>query len=285
MKLKGKNILITGAGRGLGLELANRCWEEGANLFLHLGRELDQSWAGFDEKEGQKQVSSYGNLCISDSPELIRELYNREFGEINGLVNNAAMQGDIGKFFFNWNSPTWKEVMQTNFFTPMELIGQFSQNFLMTEGRGKIVNLSGGGATSCRPNYAAYATSKAALNKLGETLAKEFTGKIDINSVAPGIMYTGMAKEALVAGRDKVGDDSYFDICSKVNDMEDGENHSAVESSFTDAVDLIVFLLSEESDGITGKIISAIWDEWKEFPNHVSQLQNSNAYTMRRVVN
>jgi 3-oxoacyl-[acyl-carrier protein] reductase len=79
----------------------------------------------------------------------------------------------------------------------------------------------------------------------------------------------------VLAHKDSVDDNHYQ---SMLRFKESGKD------SFKEAVELILFLASEESNGITGKLISAKWDNWKEFPKHIRELEGSQVYTLRRIV-
>jgi 3-oxoacyl-[acyl-carrier protein] reductase len=125
------------------------------------------------------------------------------------------------------------------------------------------------------PRLSAYAVSKAAIVRYAETLAEEVRGTgIDVNSIAPGALNTRMLEEILAAGPDKVGKDFYE------RSMRQKETGGA---GLVKGADLALFLASPESDGITAKLISAVWDSWREWPNHLDQLSKSDAYTLRRI--
>ena len=140
---------------------------------------------------------------------------------------------------------------------------------------GKIVNLSGGGATAPMPRLSAYAASKAAVVRFTETLAVECAdSRIDVNSVAPGALNTRMLEDIIAAGPDRVGDGYYH---RAMQQKEDGG------ASLERAAELCVFLLSAESDGISGRLISAVWDPWELLPRHRRELSESDVYTLRRI--
>ena len=141
---------------------------------------------------------------------------------------------------------------------------------------GKVIQLSGGGATSPLPFISAYAASKAGIVRFMETLAEEVReDNIDINSIAPGALNTRLLDEVLEAGPDTVGR-TFYDRAIKQK-----ENGGA---PLEKAAELSVFLASSASDGITGKLISAIWDPWQDFPEHLQTLTESDIYTLRRIV-
>ena len=142
--------------------------------------------------------------------------------------------------------------------------------------KGKIIQLSGGGAASPLPLISSYAVSKAAIVRFVENLSEEVKNyNIDINAIAPGPLNTGMLKEVLKAGPQKVGKEFYK---KSLKQKETGG------TPFSKVCELILFLGSKYSDGIRGKLISALWDDWKNWVNYKQLLQNSDAYTLRRIV-
>jgi 3-oxoacyl-[acyl-carrier protein] reductase len=141
---------------------------------------------------------------------------------------------------------------------------------------GKVIQLSGGGATNPLPKISAYAVSKAAIVRFAETLAEEVRGSgIDVNAIAPGALNTRMLEEVLIAGPEMVGKEFYE---RSLKQQESGG------ASIERAAELALFLASSLSDGITGKLISAAWDNWEEWPKHLSELNKSDVYTLRRIV-
>jgi 3-oxoacyl-[acyl-carrier protein] reductase len=143
-------------------------------------------------------------------------------------------------------------------------------------GGGKIINLSGGGATTPRPFFSAYAVAKTGLVRFTEIIAKEVKEfKIEVNSIAPGILHTDMMQGIFHAGEKMAGQKEYSQA-QKVMQGEGNDPRTAAE--------LCVFLVSPSSDGITGRLISAIWDPWEDLPLHLDDLRNSDIYTLRRIV-
>ena len=142
-------------------------------------------------------------------------------------------------------------------------------------GRGKIIVLSGGGATNPLPNISAYAASKAAVVRLVETLAEELkTFHVDVNAIAPGALATRLVDEVLAAGPEKVGAAFY-----EKNKQWKEKGATPLELGAR----LAVYLASSQSDGITGKLISAQWDPWEKLHEFKNDL-NGDIYTLRRIV-
>ena len=142
--------------------------------------------------------------------------------------------------------------------------------------RGKILILSGGGATKPMPFFSAYAASKAGVVRFGETLAEELKPRgIDVNMIAPGALNTKMLNEVLDAGPAGVGE-AYYRAALK--QRETGG------ASMDRAAGLCVNLASRECDGITGRLISAPWDPWERLTEYREELAGSDIYTLRRIV-
>ncbi|HEY8241532.1 MAG TPA: SDR family oxidoreductase, partial [Kiritimatiellia bacterium] len=141
---------------------------------------------------------------------------------------------------------------------------------------GKIVNISGGGATKPLPQLSSYAASKAGVVRFTETLAvetKEFG--IDVNALAPGILHTKLVDDFMEVGEQQLGK-SYFEEVRR----QKGDRQPA----FDLATSLCVYLASAESDGVTGKLISAQWDPWESLQRHKEELSKTDIYTLRRIV-
>jgi NAD(P)-dependent dehydrogenase (short-subunit alcohol dehydrogenase family) len=142
-------------------------------------------------------------------------------------------------------------------------------------GRGKVVILSGGGATNPLPNISAYAASKAAVVRLMETMAEELRAShVDVNAIAPGALATRLVDEVLAAGPERVGQSFY----------EKNQQWKATGGTpMKLGAGLAAYLASEQSNGITGKLLSAQWDPWDRLHEFRNDL-NGDIYTLRRIV-
>ena len=126
--------------------------------------------------------------------------------------------------------------------------------------RGKIVILSGGGATSPLPGISAYAVSKAAIVRFVETLALETREwNIDVNAIAPGALMTRLTDELIAAGPGRVG-------AALMRAWSSSSRRAARRSRLGAA--LCGYLASAESDGLTGRLIAAPWDPWPFSSEH-----------------
>src|SRR5262249_40578419 len=134
----------------------------------------------------------------------------------------------------------------------------------------------GGGATKPMPYMSAYAASKAALIRFGETLAEELKGAgIDVNAIAPGALNTRLMEEVIEAGPDRVGRTFYEQTLKQ---KETGG------TPLEKGAALCAFLASSQSDGITGRLLSALWDPWEDPVRLREVLSVTDMYTLRRIV-
>lgn len=275
--LVNKTAIITGANQGLGFEIARRYVAAGAHLMLcaRNGILLEDARNELAKQAalGQKIICRVADVSNESD---VDEVVNQTIEEIGGchiLVNNAGVYGPKGEIeAVDWRE--WMRAMEINVYGSV-LMSRAVLPYFKKQGYGKVIQLSGGGATSPMPRISAYAVSKAAIVRYAETLAEEVRGTgIDVNAIAPGALNTRMLDEILEAGPEKVGKAFYE---RSVQQKEMGG------AGLSKGADLALFLASSESDGITGKLISAVWDNWKEWPKHLEELSTSDAYTLRRI--
>jgi 3-oxoacyl-[acyl-carrier protein] reductase len=190
------------------------------------------------------------------------------------LVNNAAIIGPIGKVWeTDWDQ--WNTAIRVNLLAPVELC-RLVVPWMAVNGGGSIINVSGGGATGPRPYFTAYGTAKAALVRFSETLARETSElRIRVNAVAPGAMATEMAEAVLRAGPERAGAEEFSRA------QRQTEAGATVPEN---AAELVAFLASSAAERVTGRLISAVWDPWRTLSNHVAELEESDIYTLRRIV-
>ncbi|MEO7208688.1 MAG: SDR family oxidoreductase [Steroidobacteraceae bacterium] len=276
--LENRFAIITGASVGLGFEIAKKYLEAGASLMicardemlLHRAAQLLRTLAG----TGQSVCALPADISRLEDVTALIESALREFGRLDVLVNNAGIVGPSGAIDdIDWEE--WVRAIQINLLGSVLLSRAILPHFKKVA-RGKIIQLSGGGATNPLPGLSAYATSKAAVIRFMETLAEETRANhIDVNAIAPGALNTRMLDEFLAAGPERIG--RAFYERSLQQKREGG-------APLAKAADLAVFLGSSVSDGITGKLISAVWDPWESLPNHLDDLNGTDVYALRRIV-
>jgi NAD(P)-dependent dehydrogenase (short-subunit alcohol dehydrogenase family) len=277
MKLKNLNALLTGGSQGLGKVIAGHFLREGANVILcaRYEKELSATRVELAAKFPAQKVLT--KTCDVAHEAQVNDLITfaiRELGSLQALVLNAGVYGPKG--------PTesvpleeWRRAIEINLFGVLLPCRAVIPHFKKA-GHGKIVVLSGGGATNPMPNISAYAASKAAVVRLMETLAEELKEfHVDVNAIAPGALATRLVDEVIAAGPEKVGA-AFFEKNKK------WKENGAVPMEL--GANLAVYLASTESDGITGKLISAQWDPWKDLQKHREDLAKTDIYCLRRIV-
>jgi NAD(P)-dependent dehydrogenase (short-subunit alcohol dehydrogenase family) len=207
----------------------------------------------------------------------VTELVERtlaELGRLDILVNNAGVTGPAGPVeSVDWSE--WLRTLEINLLGAVLLCRQVLPHF-KARGYGKIVQLSGGGATNPLPMLSAYAASKAAVIRFMETLAQETRQYgIDVNAIAPGALNTRMLEDFIAAGAERIGQAFHERSLQQKKDGGVPLEKGAA---------LAVFLGSAASDGITGKLLSAVWDPWQSLPARIEDLRTTDVYTLRRIV-
>lgn len=276
--LEGRNAIITGANQGLGYAIADAYVRAGASLLIcargsaSLGEACEKLLA--HSGPHQKVVAQAADVSKPADAERLVETALESFPALHVLVNNAGVYGPMGPIEeVDWNS--WIKAIEINLLGSVLMCRAVLPHF-KSRGYGKIIQLSGGGATNPLPYISAYAASKAAIVRFAETLAEEVRkDHIDVNIIAPGALNTRLLDEVLAAGPDKVGKDFYD---RSIKQKAEGG------TPFERGVKLAIFLGSQASDGITGKLISAVWDPWQTLPEHLEDLRKTDIYTLRRIV-
>ena len=277
MKLAGRFAIVSGASMGLGAEIAERFVAAGAAVMLCARNKSEL------EAQCMRMASRYPNARIESQVADVADerqvdgLFDetmRSFGTLDILVNNAGVYGPMGAIDeIDWSD--WVKAITVNLMGTVYCSRKAVQ-LLRKKRYGKIINLSGGGATNPLPGISAYAASKAAVVRFTETLALEVKSDgIDVNAVAPGALATRLTDQLLAAGPDKVGAALYGRM--KSLKVEGGTPLSI-------GADLCVYLASADSDGLTGRLIAGQWDPWPFSEDVKQKIADSDIYTLRRIV-
>jgi len=238
--LSGKNALVTGSSRGLGLALARALAAQGARVILNgTKRELvDQRVQEF-EKEGLKAAGSAFDVTNEEAVQAgLAEIKGR-VGPIDILVNNAGMQrrGPLHET----KREDWDAILQLNL-TGAWLMAKHAVRDMMERRQGKIVNICSLMTFSGRPGTGPYAASKGGLGMLTKAMTVDWAQyNIQINGIAPGYFITDMTRP--------LADDPQFDAWVKMRTP--AKRWGRVE----ELGGLLVFLASPASDFVTGQII------------------------------
>jgi NAD(P)-dependent dehydrogenase (short-subunit alcohol dehydrogenase family) len=276
--LSGVRALITGASQGFGVAVAEQFVRDGARVFLcaRNGDAVREVAHRLNQQAGKPDAALFDRADVSRAGDVdaLVATATRAMGGLDALVCNAGVYGPKGAIQdVDWRE--WVEALEINLYGTI-LCCRAVLPQMLNRRHGKIILLSGGGATKPMPNLSAYATSKAAVVRFGETLAEEVKSHgIDVNAVAPGALNTRLLDEVLAAGPEKVGEAFY--TASMKQKASGG-------TPLTRGAELCAFLASKASDGITGRLISAVWDPWQDLPEHLEELRSSDIYTLRRIV-
>ena len=272
--LKDRVALVTGGSRGIGKAIVERLLREGARVAF-CGRDREALAVSRAELSviGPEVLALQADVTNErDVRELIGATLDR-FAGLDILVNNAGVYGPIGPAWEN-DPAEWRETIMTNL-VGVFLVCRAVVPALIRAGRGKIINISGGGAATPFPRFSAYAVSKAALVRFTETLALELKeNNIQVNAVAPGFVVTRFHEQTLQAG-ERAG----ADFLKKTQEqIAQGGVDSAIPAG------LVAYLASDRADRITGKFFSSVWDDWSSFEAHLHEIEGTDVYTLRRIV-
>jgi NAD(P)-dependent dehydrogenase (short-subunit alcohol dehydrogenase family) len=276
--LRGRAALITGASQGLGAAIARAFVEAGASVFL-CARDADRLDRTRSELArlagpGATIAAMPADVSRPDRAEAVVQEALTALGGLQILVNNAGVYGPMGRIeAVDWAA--WVRAIEINLYGSV-LPARAVLPHLRSQRYGKIIQLSGGGATNPLPRLTAYAASKAAVVRFAESLALEVRDDgIDVNAIAPGALNTRMMDELIAAGPEAVGAALHARM---VKTRETGG------TPLEKGAELAVFLASAASDGITGRLLSAVWDPWRSLPTRRQDLDSTDVYTLRRIV-
>ncbi len=268
MELANRVCLIVGASGTIGRAISRRFHEEGALLALtYYSCKQPLGSDGFHEQAFQLPLDVRQRKDVGAA---VQQVLDR-FGAIHVLVNCTGILGPIGPTA-KISEKDWASTIETN------LLGSFYLTrsvlpVMLAQSGGKIIHFSGGGAAYARPYYTAYGVSKAALVRFTESVAEEVKeSRIDINAIAPGPVNSRMW--------DQVRALEHPDRRT-MEELRNMEETGGVPPQR--CAELAVFLASERSNGLSGRLISAVWDNWSSLEQRIPEIMRSEAGTLRRV--
>lgn len=263
------NLLLTGSSSGIGRALAEHLLTRGHQVW-GLARSDQADFAA------QHAGFRFSRADVADWPQVERAVAAcaAAWPHLDGVITCAGVQGELGPAL-TVDPVKWSATVRANLDGTYYAI-RAAAPLLARARRAKIVCLSGGGATKARANFSAYGAAKTAIVRLVENIAEENRGRpLDINAIAPGAINTRLTEEVLRLGPAVVGQAEY-----------DGalKQKAGGGGSLAKALGLVEFLLSEKSDGITGRLLAAPWDPWPGLDQHAAALAASDIYTLRRIL-
>ena len=274
------NVVLTGSSTGIGRAIAERLLARGDQVW-GIARSNQSDFAA--RHAGRFRFSRSDVAQWSDVERAAAEV-SAGWTHVDALITAAGIQGEIGRAL-TANPTRWSDTVRANLDGTFFSIRAFAAALSRAPRRAKIICFSGGGATKPRARFSAYGVSKTAVVRLVETVAEEERGqKLDINAIAPGAINTRLTDEVLGLGPEIVGE-AEFAAAQKVKvstaSTPASDDAGAVLAK---ALGLIEWLLSEASDGVTGRLLAAPWDPWATLGQHVAELAKSDIYTLRRIV-
>jgi len=277
MTLANRTAIITGASQGLGVAIAEHFLAEGANVVLcaRSADELEAQRQRLAAIHGAERVLAMpADISVRGEVDALFEATQSRYGRLDILVCNAGIHGPMGSIdAIDWDA--WVQAIAINL-TGTVYCARKAVAAFKPQRYGKILMLSGGGATSPLPGISAYAASKAAIVRFAETLALEVREwNIDVHAIAPGAMVTRLTDETIDAGPARAGAALHARM---VKLKQEGG------SPLAHAADLCGYLASAESDGLTGRLISAPWDPWPFSLTQRQEIAESDIYALRRIV-
>ncbi|MBI2913615.1 MAG: SDR family oxidoreductase [Chloroflexi bacterium] len=271
--LQDRAAIITGGSQGIGKAIARAFLAEGCGCLL-VARTHSALEATAQELSaiGPPVIAFAADVGAPDEVSAAVRRARSDLGGVDILVNCAGVYGPIGPGA-DVDPYAWWGALRVNLFGTF-LCTRAVLPHMLRRGRGKVINLAGGGASTPFPRFSAYAASKAAVVRLTETLAVELSGSgVDVNAIAPGPVNTRLLDQALAAGQ-AAGEEFL-----RRSQRQKAEGGTSPER----AAELAVFLASPRSDGLSGRLISAVWDDWPQMAPRIPEIMASEQYTLRRV--
>ena len=269
--LDGRRVAVTGASRGIGAACCAELAAQGATVVL-IARDSAALGAVAQRLAGGPHI-----VAAFDVSDEAAWLAHRDrlapTGHLDGIVTAAGVLTPIGPLG-SYDIAGFRRTLEINVVGTLLAISTNLES--LRRATGAVVTFSGGGATGPFPHFDAYAASKAAVVRLTENLAVALapTG-IRCNAVAPGFVVSDMHNETLAAGPERVGA-PYYERTRHAVEHGGGDSPQL-------AAELTAFLLSPESAGITGKLVSARWDPWRTAAFRDRLRREPDLATLRRI--
>lgn len=262
--------MVTGAGRGIGKRLAIGFSAAGAKVGLLARTEAELDLAKLEiEQAAGTAIKIRADVRQLEEMTWAVDRMRAAFGGVDVVVAAAGVTGPIGPLLCT-KPKAWNEAVETNLMGVVNSCRAALPE--MIERRwGKLILIAGAGAAILRPNFSAYAASKAALVRFTECLAAEVLDhNVQVNALDPGGAYTNETDEILRAGEDRAG-------AREVEEAERIRITGGVQPE--KQIQLALFLATEQSNHISGKLVYAT-DDWKRF---AQESMRPEAYTLRRI--
>jgi 3-hydroxybutyrate dehydrogenase len=252
--LEGRRIVVTGASRGIGRTIAHEVARRGAKVALLARNEADLA-AVASEIESETGRSAVAVRCdITDANEVKAALQRAlsAMGGVDGLVNNAGVQGSFATFA-DTSPDEFRRVVEVNLFGAIEVVRAVLPA-LLAGGTGSIVNIASMAGKMGVPAWSAYCSAKHGLLGFTKTLALEVaTSGVTCNAVCPGFVRTDMMSDATLQTWGETLGLSRREIVKEVIVKRTPQARFVEAQSIAAAT---VFLLSSAAADITGQSLN-----------------------------
>jgi 3-oxoacyl-[acyl-carrier protein] reductase len=281
MTLTGRVCVVSGGSRGLGRSIADLLAGQGAALAVCARgeRELQAAAEELRREHGREVFAAALDVRDERAVADFARATEQELGAAYALVNNAAVLGPVGAID-EIDLGEWARALEVNVVGVLNMCAAFAPH-MARAGGGAIVNLAGGGigGPGVPDRIGAYTTAKAGVVMLTETLARELLPlAVRVNAIAPGPLPTGFLRPVLDAGPGAVSEDLFATAtalgASATDDLE------GVDERLTS---LLLFLLSDESSWLTGKLVSVRWESVERLRAAKEQIRKTSLLTLRRI--
>jgi 3-oxoacyl-[acyl-carrier protein] reductase len=271
--LKSKTALVTGGARGIGKAITKQLLKDGASVLIcsRKKEELENTCKELDPS-GKKLFYFVADVSDFNQCKKLFVYAKKIFNKIDILVNNAGIYGPIGLLEEN-PAEEWLHTIQVNLLGTVHCT-KLILPLMKRQDQGKIINVAGAGIGGSKPlsRASAYYTSKAGVAAFTEVIATEvIENNIQVNCISPGAINTFFVDYLLAQDPKKAG--PMYEEALNLKRTGGGSLQSVMA--------LVSFLASDESNNVTGKILSAKWDKIETLKELTPK--NKNKFVLRRI--
>lgn len=237
--LENKVALVTGAGKGIGRQIALTLAKEGATVIINYNgskKKAEEVVREIEKAEGKAEAYGCNVSNFEDCQEMLDTVI-KKYGHLDILVNNAGITRD--SLIMKMKEEDFDAVLNTNLKGTFNTI-RHSARQMLKQKSGKIINISSVSGVMGNAGQGNYAASKAGIIGLTKTMARELASRgITVNAVAPGFIETEMTEV----------------LSDSVKERACGQIPLGRFGKVEDVAELVVFLASEKGNYITGQVL------------------------------
>jgi 3-oxoacyl-[acyl-carrier protein] reductase len=241
MRLDGKFVLVSGAGRGFGASIAKAMAKEGANVAIHYNSSLSgaEKVAEFVQSLGREAITVQGDITKWSDVKRIADTVFRRFGRLDVVVNNVGDMASEQKSWRDISEEAIDHVLAVDIKGTMLMIHECGTRMLDQEGGGVVVNIGSRVVVAGSPRAPQYAAGKYGIIGLTKSYARAFAPKVRVNAYGPGFIET---ERLLSRAEWKTGRREEILKNTPLNRIQQPD----------EAVGPVIFLASDDSRHITG---------------------------------